>query len=166
MAPKYRWLIGILTLGVALDQATKLWISQTYPLHSITPVIQGFFNLVYVTNRGAAFSLLSNWSSPFVALFFAGVSLVILGVLGYLFWRLPAQDNLAAAGYSLVMAGAVGNLIDRLRLGEVIDFLDFYVSRFHWPAFNIADSLVCIGAGVLLIAIWRTEEEPHVSDAL
>jgi len=166
MGGKYRWLIGILTLGVGLDQATKYWISQAYPLHSITPVIKGFFNLVYVTNRGAAFSLLSTWPSPFVALFFAGVSLVILGVLGYLFWRLPPGDNLAAAGYSLVMAGAVGNLIDRLRLGEVIDFLDFYVSRFHWPAFNVADSLVCIGAGVLLIAIWQTEGEADASDAV
>ncbi len=163
---KYRWLAVILAVGVGLDQATKIWVSQSYPLHSVTPVIQGFFNLVHVTNRGAAFSLLSTWPATAVRLLLIAVTLAILVVLGYLFRRLPDDDRLTAVGYSLVLAGALGNLIDRLRLGEVIDFLDFYVGRFHWPAFNVADSLVCVGAGLLVLAIWRSEEEANVPDSV
>lgn len=164
MSTKYRYLWIILASGVGLDQLSKAWVSHALPQYAVLPVIPNFFNLVHVHNRGAAFGLLSSWPVSFVSGFFTITTLLVLAVLGYLFWRLPARDRLAATGYSLIIAGALGNLIDRLRLGEVIDFLDFYLGRYHWPAFNVADILICLGAGLLMLALWRAEKEanaPH-----
>jgi signal peptidase II len=160
---KYWLLILVIIIGVGLDQLTKLWVVQAIPPHSVIKVITGFFNLVHIYNRGAAFGLLSNLSTTLASLFFVFTTLIILGVLSYLYWRLSREQILAAIGYSLIMSGALGNLIDRIRLGEVIDFLDFYLGRHHWPAFNVADSLICVGAGFLFLAIWRAEGEANVS---
>lgn len=161
---KYLLLVIIIILGVGLDQLTKLWVVQAIPRHSVIQVINGFFNLVHIYNRGAAFGLLSNLSTTLASLFFIFTTLIILGVLSYLYWRLSREQILAAIGYSLIISGALGNFVDRLRLGEVIDFLDFYLGRHHWPAFNVADSLICVGAGFLFLAIWRAEGEENVSD--
>jgi signal peptidase II len=149
-------------VGVALDQLTKLLVVQHLPLGAQVPVIKGFFNLVHIHNRGAAFGLLSNLSPHFAWLFFIATTTLVLLVVGVLWWRLPDRDWPAALGYSFIMTGALGNLIDRVRLGEVIDFLDFYLGRHHWPAFNVADSLVCLGAGVL---IWVVLTEGKGEDA-
>ncbi|AEB10709.1 Lipoprotein signal peptidase [Desulfobacca acetoxidans DSM 11109] len=153
----------MLFLGIILDQLTKQWIVQTMPKYDVIPVIPGFFNLVHVYNRGAAFGLLATWSLGLVSYFFVIATLVVLAVVGYLFWRTPLQHRLFLWGYSLLISGAVGNLMDRIRLGEVIDFLDFYVGRYHWPAFNVADSLICLGAGLIFLGICRSEGEINVS---
>ena len=153
-------------LGVALDQVTKMLVLQALPLGAQVPVIKGFFNLVHIHNRGAAFGLLAAWSLEFARLFFMVTTGLVLAVVGYLWWRLPEDQWLAALGYSLIMAGALGNLIDRVRLGEVVDFLDFYWGRYHWPAFNVADSLVCLGAGVLVWVILQEEKGADVSDTV
>ena len=120
------------------------------PLGSQVPLIPGLLNLVHIHNKGAAFGLLSGLSAEFAWLFFVATTGLVLGVLGYLLWRLPDDHWPAALGYSLILTGALGNLIDRVRLGEVVDFIDVYWGRYHWPAFNVADSLVCVGpaAGV------------------
>lgn len=154
----------ILVLGVGLDQITKYWVARTLPAQSVVPVIPGFFNLVHVYNRGAAFGLLADWSPVYVRYFFIATNLAIVAVLGYLYGRTPMRHGLFLWGYSLLLSGALGNLIDRLRFGEVLDFLDVYVGRHHWPAFNVADSLICIGAGLLVVAMWRFEGEADVSD--
>jgi signal peptidase II len=146
-----------LVVGLALDQATKLLLVKSLPMGGQVPVIQGFFNLVHIYNRGAAFGLLSGLSAPLAQGLFIVTTTLVLGVVGYLWWRLPENHWPAALGYSLIMTGALGNLIDRLRLGEVIDFFDFYWGRYHWPAFNVADSLVCLGAGVLVWVIFWEE---------
>jgi signal peptidase II len=86
-----------------------------------------------------------------------------MGVVAFLWWRLPENQDLGAVGYSLIFTGAVGNLLDRVHLGEVVDFLDFHLGQFHWPAFNVADSLVCIGAGLLLWFILKEEQSQDVS---
>ncbi|MGQ9919735.1 MAG: signal peptidase II [Desulfobacca sp.] len=158
-AGKYRLLGVVLVLGVALDQLSKWWVIQALPPQTIVPVIPDFFNLVHVYNKGAAFGLLSTWPAAGVRLFFVVINLIILAVLGYLYQRTPREYPLFLWSYSLVLSGAVGNLIDRLRWGEVLDFLDFYVGRHHWPAFNVADSLICVGAGLLILAMWRSEAE-------
>ncbi len=163
MSRKTAILLPILLLGVALDQITKLLVVQHMPLGSQIPVIQSFFNLVHVHNRGAAFGLLSNLSPQFAWLFFIATTALVLLVVGILWWRLPESDWPAALGYSLIMTGALGNFIDRVRLGEVIDFLDFYLGRHHWPAFNVADSLVCLGAGVLIWVVLTEGKEEDVS---
>lgn len=153
----------VLILGVALDQLTKFWVAQTIPPQTIVPVIPDLFNLVHVYNRGAAFGLLSTWSPTGVRYFFILINLIMIAILGYLYWRTPRNHPLFLWGYSLVLSGALGNLLDRLRLGEVIDFLDFHLGRHHWPAFNVADSLICVGAGLLVLAMWRSEGERDVS---
>jgi signal peptidase II len=163
MTRKAAILIPVIVVGVALDQLTKLLVVKHMPLGAQIPVIQGFFNLVHIHNRGAAFGLLSNLSAHFAWLFFIATTLLVLLVVGYLWWRLPDSDWLSALGYSLIMTGALGNLIDRVRLGEVIDFLDFYLGRHHWPAFNVADSLVCLGAGVLIWVVLTEGKREDVS---
>jgi signal peptidase II len=158
MSRKSTILVAVLVLGLGLDQMTKLLVMQNMPLGSHIPVMQGFFNLVHVHNKGAAFSLLNSISVGFTRPFFIITTGLVLGVVGYLWWRLPKTNWPVALGYSLIMAGAVGNLIDRVRLGEVVDFLDFYWGRYHWPAFNVADSLVCLGAAVLVWVILMEEK--------
>jgi signal peptidase II len=160
---KYLLLAVILILGVGLDQLTKFWVAQAIPRYAVIPVIPDFFNLVHVYNRGAAFGLLSTWPPEFVRYFFIVTNLAIALVLLYLYYRTPGHCRLFLWAYSLVLSGALGNLIDRVRFGQVLDFLDVYVGRHHWPAFNVADSLICIGAGLLVLAMWRCEGETDVS---
>jgi signal peptidase II len=163
MTRKFAFFLLILLAGLALDQVTKYVVVNTMPLGYQIPLIQGFFNLVHIHNRGAAFGLLANWSLSFTRVFFIATTGVVVAVVGYLWWRLPAGQWQAALGYSLIITGALGNLIDRVRLGEVIDFLDFYWGGYHWPAFNVADSLVCLGAALLVWVILREEKRANVS---
>lgn len=162
MSRKLAILFLILLPGVALDQASKYLVMKHLRLGSVVPVIKGFFNLVHIRNRGAAFGLLSSLSPDFAWLFFIVTTSLVLLVVGYLWYKLKETATLAALGYSLIIAGAMGNLIDRLRWGEVVDFLDFYLGRYHWPAFNVADSLVCLGAALLIWVIFTEEQGDHV----
>jgi signal peptidase II len=156
--------MAILVTGLPLDQLSKVLVQLKLPLGSQVPLIPGFLNLVHVRNKGAAFGLMSGWSTDFVWLFFVAVIGLVLVVLGYLLWRLPDDHWSAAVGYSLILTGALGNLIDRVRLGEVVDFIDVYWGRYHWPAFNVADSLVCVGAAVMVWVIIRDEKTADASN--
>ena len=153
----YRWLLfSIITvIGLIVDQATKLYVDRVMSLHQSIPVIDGLFSFTYLRNRGAAFSFLSNasWRLPFfiVVTLIAGV--VILVALK----KMRDDQKLAQAALAMIFSGAMGNLIDRIRLGEVIDFLDVYWKTHHWPAFNVADSLICVG--VALVALDMLQEE-------
>jgi signal peptidase II len=161
---KFAILLPILLVGVALDQVTKVLVMLKLPLGSQVPLLPGLLNLVHVHNKGAAFGLMSGWSAEFVWLLFVVVIGLVLVVLGYLLWRLPDDHWPAALGYSLVLSGALGNLIDRVRLGEVVDFIDVYWGHYHWPAFNVADSLVCVGAAVMVWVIIRDEKTADASN--
>jgi len=163
MSRKLAVLLPILAVGVSLDQVTKFLVVRFLPLGAQKTIVEGFFNLVHIRNRGAAFGLLSGLSPGFAWMFFLATTSLVLGVVAYLWWRLPPGQKAALVGYSLIFTGALGNLIDRLRLGEVIDFLDFHISRYHWPAFNVADSLVCIGAGLLVWVIFQEDKSQDVS---
>jgi len=150
-ALKRNYLLFVLTalVIIVLDQITKVYIDTHMTLHECIPVIQGFFNITYVRNPGAAFGILSD-ATPFIrALFLIGVSIFAAGLIVYYIARMKKEDILLVYGMSLIMGGAVGNLIDRIRLGEVIDFLDVFISTYHWPAFNVADSAVTVGAIIL-----------------
>jgi signal peptidase II len=145
------YLLFVLTVLaiVVLDQITKVYIDMHMTLHESIPVINGFFNITYVRNPGAAFGFLAD-AAPFLrALFLIGVSIFAAGIIAYYVFKMKTEDILLTYGMSLIMGGAVGNLIDRIRLGEVIDFLDVYISTYHWPAFNVADSAVSAGAVIL-----------------
>lgn len=149
MKPRYTLFAILAVVGLLLDQATKLVIDRSMQLFDSIPVVTNFFNITYVRNRGAAFSFLSDasWRLPF----FIGVSLVASIVIIVAFHKLRDEQRLAQVSLAMIFSGAVGNLIDRVRLGEVIDFLDAHWYRHHWPAFNVADSLICVG--VFLLAV-------------
>jgi signal peptidase II len=149
MKPRYT-LFSLLTItGLLIDQASKLYIDRNMHLFDSIPLVTDFFNITYVRNRGAAFSFLSeaSWRLPF----FIAVSLVASIAILVAFRKLRDDQKLAQVSLAMVFSGAVGNLIDRIRLGEVIDFLDVHWYRHHWPAFNVADSLICVG--VFLLAV-------------
>jgi len=156
-------LLPILLLGVGLDLATKEWILRSLPLGGQITVVDGFFNVVHIHNRGGVFGLMAAWPLAYLRVFFVCTTGIVLAVVGYLWWRLPEDHRLAGLGYSLIMAGALGNLVDRVRMGEVVDFLDFYWGRYHWPAFNVADIMICLGAGFLVWVILKEEKGVDVS---
>ncbi|MBH0189917.1 MAG: signal peptidase II [Nitrospira sp.] len=142
------WLAGTI---VVIDQATKLAIVESMRLHESIPIVQDFFSLTYIRNPGAAFGLLAGSSNAFRMVFFGITSLFALALLGTILFRLPEKDWLGQLSIAGILGGAIGNLIDRLRYGEVIDFLDVYVNSYHWPAFNVADSAISVGVVFLLI---------------
>ncbi|MDP2046901.1 MAG: signal peptidase II, partial [Deltaproteobacteria bacterium] len=117
MPRKLAIFMAILATGLPLDQVTKVLVQLKLPLGSQVSLIPGLLNLVHIHNKGAAFGLFSGWSAAYAWLFFVATTGLVLGVLGYLLWRLPDEHWPAALGYSLIMTGALGNLIDRVRLG-------------------------------------------------
>ena len=135
-------------LVVLADQATKTLVVSNLHLHEVRPVLQGFFNITYITNTGVAFGFMAG-SGKWRHIFLQVISVVALGGLFYLYRNSHCRSYPLLWGTSLVFGGALGNLIDRIRYRSVIDFLDFYAGSYHWPAFNIADSAITIG-GVLL----------------
>lgn len=143
--------VGIAASVVIVDQLTKLWIMTNFALHEQQNIIPGFFDLVYVTNTGAAFGFLAGDKNLLRQTFFVGVALVALVVIVYAYGHLKKQGRIFVYSLGLIGGGAIGNLIDRLRFGSVVDFLDFYLGRYHWPAFNAADSAITIGVGLFML---------------
>jgi signal peptidase II len=144
-----------LTAGVvALDQLTKAWIVSTYPLGNELEIIPGLFRLVHARNRGIAFGILGA-SGPTIQL---ALLIVVVGIVVFVAWQLrhAGGDGFAGVGLALVLGGAIGNIVDRVLRGEVVDFLDFYLvtggSEHHWPAFNVADSAISVGACCVILA--------------
>lgn len=145
----------IMTLVIVVDQLTKLYIDRTMQLYQSFPVIDGLFSITYLRNKGAAFSFLSNasWRLPF---FILATVIAVVAIL-VAFAKLRADQRFAAFSLTLILAGAIGNLIDRVRMGEVIDFLDVYWKSHHWPAFNVADSAICVGVAMLALDMFLEE---------
>lgn len=139
--------MGLAGAVIALDQATKAWVvARLY--FGETVVVTSFFNLVYAENRGAAFSFLAG-AGGWQRWFFVGLAIVISAWLLAMLRR-HAAERLMPAALSLILGGAIGNVIDRLYLGAVVDFLDFHVAGRHWPAFNVADSAITVGVALML----------------
>lgn len=151
MIQKYVKLVLIAGSVVLLDQLTKAVIVRELPLHHVIPVVNGFFNLVHVHNPGGAFGLMAELGPALRTAVFIFVSALAIGVILYFYHSTPAGRPWLATGFALIFGGAVGNMIDRLRMGAVVDFLDFYLGSFHWPAFNLADSAITIGVGIFVL---------------
>lgn len=146
---------------VVVDQVSKIWAASTLPLGGPEVVIGLGFNLTYVQNTGAAFGILPN-STLILGILSAAVSLFLIVYL----WRSGSQmPRVQYAALTLILGGAVGNMIDRFRLGYVIDFIHFRLPNFNYPVFNFADSAVVIGAGLLIIASFRADEQENDRDA-
>ena len=157
MKRKYQILLIVFCILLAMDQAIKLVIYHYIPLHQSREVIAGFFSIVHVQNRGAAFGLLSH--IPGSAHIFVITSLIaIVFILVYFRW-IKEGEVWTPICLSLILTGAVGNLIDRFRLGSVIDFLDVHYQEWHWPAFNMADASITIGVILLALKILWGEKK-------
>ncbi len=142
----------VLILAVVVsDQATKWWILQNFSLYESHAVLPGFFNLTYVTNTGAAFGMLAGEKNLWRQMFFVTVSVVALLAMFFAFRHFRSAGRLYGYAIGLIAGGAVGNLIDRLRFGSVVDFLDFHLKSYHWPAFNVADSAITVGVRLFLL---------------
>ncbi|OGR00326.1 MAG: signal peptidase II [Deltaproteobacteria bacterium RIFOXYD12_FULL_55_16] len=141
------WLLGV----VVLDQATKALVMANFAMFELQPVIPGLFNLTFLTNAGAAFGILAGFKSVWRQVFFVGVALAALGVMFFSYRQLCRQGRIFAHAIGLIAGGAAGNLLDRLRFGAVVDFLDFYLGSHHWPAFNVADSAITVGVGLFIL---------------
>jgi signal peptidase II len=155
VTPKYRLAITISSLLLILDQVTKFLVHSKMALYQSIEIIPHFFHLTYLRNTGAAFGFLAGSRSALRIAFFILISAVAIGCIFYLLKNLRSDQKTLVVSLSLILGGAMGNLIDRLRMGEVIDFLDFHWYTLHWPAFNLADSGITIGVFLLLIQMLR-----------
>jgi signal peptidase II len=154
---------GVAAGWFGLDRVTKLLIQSNMAPDDVSTVIPGFFNIVYAGNRGIVFGLMSEGESEWRAFFLIGLTALVIATVAVVLWqRTPrglAASRWSRLGLSLVLGGALGNLYDRLASGAVTDFLDFYIGGYHWPAFNVADSGLCIGAALILLDIWLSRQE-------
>ena len=135
---------------VGLDQLTKALVVRSIGLHDYVPLVDGLASLSHVRNHGAAFGLLSDWNLPYQSLLLSVLSLTALAAIATYFVRLPPTARLPRLALALVLGGAIGNVIDRLRLGYVVDFVHVYWREYQWPDFNVADSAITVGAGLLI----------------
>lgn len=155
-----RWPYGLVIAAVVLgDQVTKAWVVDAIALREIRPVIPGFFDLTHLLNTGGVWGLGRALPSGGRILVFLAVPSIITAVaIWYSLNVLGPRDRWRQAAVAMIVGGAIGNLIDRVRLQHVIDFLLFHVGRYYWPAFNVADIAICVGVGVLFVAVLREDQ--------
>jgi signal peptidase II len=149
-ARKYERLVLVAAAVVLLDQVTKWVVLNSIPLYDSIQVIPGFFQLIHIQNPGGAFGLLAGQGAGVRAAVFLFASAAALCLIFVFYRSTPDTHRWLAVGFSLIFGGAVGNLIDRVRFGRVVDFLDFSIAGHHWPAFNVADSAVTVGIGIFV----------------
>ncbi len=149
----------IMLLVVICDQLSKLWILQNFALYDSTVIIPGFFNLTFLRNTGAAFGILAGQPALWRQVFFITLAMVALVVIIFMQRKLGPQNSWFTVSLGFISGGAIGNLIDRVAYGSVIDFLDFYVTTHHWPAFNVADSGITVGVAIFLITQFLEERD-------
>ncbi|HXG53456.1 MAG TPA: signal peptidase II [candidate division Zixibacteria bacterium] len=159
MTFKAKLVWGWVVFVVFADQLTKLIVDRTMPLHHSIPVIEGLFHLTYIRNTGAAFGIFAGSAAsfrlPFLVLFSVAAIIFIVVMLR----RLPQEETGLATALAFILGGAIGNLIDRIAYGEVIDFLDFHWAGYHWPAFNLADSFITVGVAITAYSLVMAKGE-------
>jgi signal peptidase II len=164
--PRKYWILLVMTpVVVGLDQLTKHLIVERFHLGETIPLILGFFNLTYIRNTGAAFGILAQAQPAFRIPFFVIVPVLALLAIGYIFRKISATDLKLSCSLSLIIGGAVGNLIDRINFGFVVDFLDFhYGYGYHFPAFNVADSAICVGVAILMLDLLKQDSSKALGE--
>jgi signal peptidase II len=158
---KYHFLIALLV--IALDRLTKWTIAHRLSLHDGFQVIPGFFRIIHTENPGAAFGIFADSPSPWKVALLILFSVIALLIVSALLWKSSHILTTTGVGLALILGGAIGNLWDRLVSGHVVDFLLFYIGRYQWPAFNVADSAIVVGAGLLVFEILFTKSPNHQS---
>ena len=149
--PRYGLVALVALTTVLLDQLSKGWILSTFTPGDIKPVIPGLFNLTLTFNPGAAFGLWTGLSDGWRQLLLSLTVLIALAVVLFFLRQPTHRGRLSQIALAAILGGAIGNIIDRLRLGSVVDFIDIYLGSWHWPAFNIADSAICVGVAILIL---------------
>lgn len=163
---KLKLFLPVFAVTFALDQWTKSWILARFSYGEEQVVIPGFFNLTHVRNPGGAFSFLATLPSEFRQFFFLGTGLLAIVLLLVFLRRIEARDWIAATAIGGVLGGAIGNLMDRVRHGEVVDFLDFrLIGGYIWPTFNMADCWIVVGVALLMIQMFFEPEPEPATDA-
>lgn len=150
---QYIKLALIAGLIVLLDQITKAVILQNLPMYDSITVIPGFFDITHIHNPGGAFGFFANQSLILRKILFLFISSLAVIFVFYFYMRTPPTHPMLASGFALIFGGAVGNMIDRIRFGKVVDFLDVYIGVWHWPVFNVADSAISTGVAVFVFHI-------------
>ncbi len=148
---------------ILIDQFTKVMVEQYYLLGESTPVIKGFFSLTYVRNTGAAFGFGAEAHDSIRKFLFLLIPVLVCFYLVYLIWKTRKGSLLLSFAYSLILSGAIGNLIDRFWLGYVVDFFHFYLKDYHYPAFNVADSCVTVGAALLIFDYFKESRKKKIT---
>ena len=160
MTPKLRVGLIAFLLSLTADLTSKYFVENNLHFGDKLEVIEGFFYLTHVRNPGAAFGLFATAPPTFRLTFFIGISVVAIGIIVSFFRKLAPGDRLSALALGLILGGALGNLIDRIRYGEVVDFLHFRLWKgYSWPDFNFADSFIVVGVGLLVLELLATEGE-------
>ena len=139
------------------DQSTKAIVESSIPERQIIPVIPGLFNITHVKNEGAAFGLFADSPAPWKTVLLIVISAALLATVVGVVWKTRRLHWEAGVGLSLILGGALSNLVDRIRMGRVVDFLDFYIRSYHWYTFNLADSAIVVGAGFLILQVLFVE---------
>ena len=164
MNPKQSFALGAFAISLPLDLITKLLVERNLSYADRIPVIEGFFYLTHVRNPGAAFGLFSDGDPQTRMFIFIAVSIAAVLIILSFFRQLAPGDRLSALALGLILGGAVGNLIDRIFRGEVVDFLHFKIWRgYSWPDFNLADSFIVVGVGLLVLELLASEGEDRAA---
>lgn len=150
MNKKYFPLVITFLIIVLIDQITKFYIASNFELYQSIEIIRGFFNITYIRNSGVAFGMFSNLKGSFIQIVFIAIYIIAIISIIILYRETHGYSHIAL---SLILSGAIGNLIDRIFRGEVVDFMDFHWQNYHWPAFNVADSCITVGVGLLMITM-------------
>jgi len=150
---------GAAAVVFALDRLTKWIIETRVSFFDSYPVIPGFFDIVRSQNRGVAFGLFNNSTSEWRTTILVAASVAAVGLVSVMLWNTHRLDRLAVSGLALILGGAAGNVFDRIVWGQVTDFLDFYIGNYHWYTFNLGDSAIVIGSGLLLLHLFRPKEQ-------
>lgn len=159
MRHKYYWVGSIIGIVLLLDQVSKHIIETRVRLYDTITVIPGFFNITHVRNRGAAFGLLADLPAFWRSAFF--ISITVVAVAAIITLLVKTQERLSLTAFSLIAGGAVGNVIDRIQYGEVVDFIQWHVKSYYWPSFNVADSAITIGVALLAIEMLFSKPREH-----
>lgn len=154
MKPQYTLAGSLAAVIVILDQITKVQIQKHIALFATIEVIPGFFNLVHTVNKGAAFGFLNRTDIAWQTYFFIAVTSLAIVIVLNLLSKAKDEGRLFVIALGLILGGALGNMIDRIRLGEVVDFLDFALGSYHWPAFNVADIAITLGSLALIMSFY------------
>ncbi len=157
---RYKIVAIVASLIIFFDQLSKYVVMQKVSLHETIPIFDGFFNIVHIYNRGAAFGFLNRSDIEWQFWLFLVATIVAVIIIYYLVRTAQFSFTLFIA-LGLVLGGAIGNLVDRIRFRAVLDFLDFYVDKWHWPAFNIADIAICLGAFLTCLSMFINEREKN-----